>query len=124
MSYELFDEDAKSITGKFVTSSMGRTEQSIEHVTIKRCQVLLLRVISSYNYGPGKYRVRLAGAVDIGQGVSGNDPSTIAALAREPTNQSKNIDCLPKHGTLIVKMKDGSKKIIDLSDAETVTIVP
>jgi hypothetical protein len=34
------------------------------------------------------------------------------------------LECLPKQGTLIVKMKDGSKKIIDLSEAETVTIVP
>jgi len=33
-------------------------------------------------------------------------------------------DCLPKRGTLIIKMKNGSKKIIDLSEAETLTFVP
>jgi hypothetical protein len=45
-----------------------------------------------------------------------------------PTNFPKEIqtslDCLPKQGTLIIKMKDGSKKIIDLGEAETITVVP
>lgn len=36
----------------------------------------------------------------------------------------KTDNCLPKRGTLIIKMKDGSKKIIDLSEAETITVVP
>ncbi len=40
-------------------------------------------------------------------------------------NKTDNLEkCLPKQGTLIIKMKDGSKKIIDLSEAETVTVVP
>ena len=30
----------------------------------------------------------------------------------------------PKKGTMIIKMKDGSKKIIDLSEAEKITVVP
>ena len=50
-------------------------------------------------------------------GITGITPTD----TRAPAN---NLNCLPKQGTLIIKMKDGSKKIVDLSDAETVTVVP
>jgi hypothetical protein len=40
-------------------------------------------------------------------------------------NKTNNLEkCLPRGGTLIIKMKDGSKKIIDLNEAETITVVP
>lgn len=35
---------------------------------------------------------------------------------------TNSVDCLPKDGTLIVKMKDGSIRRIDLSQAEEITI--
>lgn len=41
-----------------------------------------------------------------------------------PNVNTNSANCLPKRGTLIVKMKDGSKKMIDLSEAQAITVVP
>lgn len=49
-------------------------------------------------------------------GLAGDARTTTLA----PTNE---LECLPKQGTLIIKMKGGSKKIIDLSEAATITVV-
>ena len=41
-----------------------------------------------------------------------------------PNSPSDPSSCLPKQWTLIIKMRDGSKKIIDLAGADSITIVP
>lgn len=117
ISYDLFDRDARRLGGKFVMASSGRSEQSVERITVSRRQPLLLRVIVQNNSGSGNFRLRLSGAVDAGQSPGGVDLSDLIP-------KDTKADCLPKQGTLIVKMKDGSKKIIDLSEAQEVTIVP
>jgi hypothetical protein len=48
----------------------------------------------------GKYRIRIDGAVEL----SPNGSTTTS------TNKPDNSNCLPKQRTLIIKMKDGSKK--------------
>jgi hypothetical protein len=48
---------------------------------------------------------------------TGNTPTDTRASAN-------NLRCLPKQGTLIIRMKDGSKRVVDLSDADTFTVVP
>jgi hypothetical protein len=128
----VFDEREVQLGAyKVATTTPGYTDQAFENVSLKRRQrVLVLISVSQHSTGFGKYRLRVSGAVNINQGatVSESDPLLEATEAsiRERRQRAKtdNLECLPKQGTLIVKMKDGSKKIIDLSEAETVTIVP
>ncbi len=130
VGFDLFDEKevrlvhaaATTIVSSFSTHTT--TGEAVRTVTVKHRQRMVLR-ISILGAGFGKYRLRLSGSVDLAQGVDEKATPTIGGLnASNQVGQPKHIDCLTKHGTLIVKMKDGSKKIIDLSDADTVTIVP
>ena len=70
----------------------------------------------------GDFRLRIGGAVEFGAKTNSFNAALAEAEAEERENKKGN--CLPKQGTLIIKMKDGSKKIVDLSEAETVTVVP
>lgn len=107
VSFTLFDEDARAITGETVGSS-GEEEKGIKRFTLSKKQTILLRisVISPYTTA-GKYRIQLSGAIDLGEGKSTSGGS---------------LECLPKQGTLVVKMRDGSTSKIDLSKAQEMTI--
>jgi hypothetical protein len=110
VAFNLFDNDAREIGSGSVTSHSGRTEQIVKRFNITRRQRVLLRIIVQASYGPGQYRVRLDGAVNFGQ----DTPSS--------RDNIDNPECLPKKGLLRVKMKDGSVRRIDLSEAEEITI--
>jgi hypothetical protein len=118
VSFNLYDRNAESIGSKSVSSYYGGgTAQAIARVDITRRQEVVLGISipeGVLNAQRGKYKLRITGPVELGQ--SG---STI--FPKEKTDSS---GCLPKQGTLIIKMKDGSKKIIDLSEADTITVVP
>lgn len=116
VSYDLYDRDARRIGGKSVVAGSGRSEQIIERITVSRRQPLVLRIIIQ-SASSGNFRLRVAGVVHVGQGSGGMDISDLIP-------KDNKADCFPKQGTLIVKMKDGTKKIIDLSEAQDVTIVP
>lgn len=126
--FALFDENEVQLTKKFATTYRDNSSQAVEKVYLKRRQRIVLSVMLQNNSGSGRYRLRIGGEVELGQnkpsgGVSGLDPTTQGAL--DPSrNQTNNPECLPKQGTLIIKMKDGSKKIIDLGEADTITVVP
>ena len=118
---------------KTAAATGGYSGQVVENVRLRhRQRVLVLISVTQFSTGYGKYRLRIGGAVDFDNGAAtcGNDPLIDATTPSiRPRRQSEggktdNLECLPKRGTLIVKMKDGSKKIIDLSEAETVRIVP
>lgn len=118
VEFDLFDEDAKRITNGFVQASSGKTEQTVKHINFTRRQSVLLRIsITDNHYRDGKYRLRLGGAVNIGRG--GFDP-----VPRPQRDNTDNPECLLKKGILRVKMKDGSVRRIDLSEAEEITIEP
>jgi hypothetical protein len=128
-SVAVLDENSKELSSSFLTAGGTKSEQQVMRVDVSKKQVVLLRIrVSAIMYGTANYRLRLSGAVHIGQQVETDetDPVMAGALRAIRSRESKvdNLGCLPKQGTLIVKMKDGSKKIIDLSEAETVTIVP
>jgi hypothetical protein len=108
--FDLYDEDAKKIAGKYVTASGGRSEQVVERVNVTRRQPLLLRIVVASIMGSGSYRLRLSGVVDSSQDRSSSRDNT------------DNPECLPKRGILRVKMKDGSVRRIDLGEAEEITI--
>jgi hypothetical protein len=121
VKFDLFDDDAKKIADKFVIASGGGSEQGVIRVSVTRRQSVLLRVTLQSNRGPGKYRIRLSGAVDVGQGEL-YDPTP--ELFKSQRDKIDNPECLPKRGTLIVKMKDGSVTRIDLSQAKEIMIEP
>ena len=110
VAINLFDNDAREIDSGSVMSHSGRTEQIVKRVNITRRQPVLLRIIVQSSYGPGQFRIRLDGAVNFGQDI----PSS--------RDNIDNPECLPKKGILRVKMKDGSIRRIDLSEAEAITI--
>ena len=127
-SVALIDENSKVLGNKAVTVGYVSTEQQTLRVNVPKRQVLLLRINTTAVIGGGSasYRIRLSGAVS-NNGIDA--VKAASAAAQELINQSKNskansLECLPKKGTLIIRMKDGSKKIIDLTEAETVTVVP
>ena len=118
VNFSLFDRNAAEIAGKTViTSQRTGSKQAVARVEVTRRQLVVLSVHIQDGYMHisvgGKYRIRIDGAVEFGQNGSATPPT-----------DSDISGCLPKQGTLIIKMKDGSKKIIDLSEAESVTVVP
>jgi hypothetical protein len=125
VSFEVFNEDARSIGSGFVVASNGETGQRVEHINFSRRQKVTLKIklpdtLSGLS-GPssGKYFLRLDGATHFGvsQGVSLPDVESDKQDLDTP-------ECLPKKGILRVKMKDGSIRRIDLSEAAEITIQP
>jgi len=118
VGFTVFDENEVRLADSYATS--GINPQAVEKIYVKRRQRIVLKVKTQNTTGFGQYRLRIGGDVVFGEkptgGISGYDKTT--------TSTSAIKECLPKQGTLIIKMKDGSKKIIDLSEAETVTVVP
>jgi hypothetical protein len=130
VSFSLFDRNAAEIASKTVsTYDGGGTGQAVERVDIKRRQMVVLGInipAGSFNNGVGKYRLRLAGAVDAGQDTPSHpiDPDVDAGVRaiRSQRDNTDNPECLPKKGILRVRMKDGSVRRVDLSEAEEITI--
>jgi hypothetical protein len=119
-SVAVLDENSKELGSKFITAGSRNSEQQVLRVNVSRKQDVLLRIrllAVPIGGGTATYRVRISGAVSFNQQNEGVDLSSFM-------EEKKSGDCLPKQGTLIIRMKDGSKKIIDLSEAETVTVVP
>ena len=132
IAFALFNEDGRRISTTSATAMLGRQEQKVARVSFSRRQRVLLSIgISEHQNGSAKYWLRLSGPVDVSQDAPSKEKSvgeefqeSLNRHAEGSGKQSQGTECLPKQGTLIVKMKDGSKQIIDLSKAETVTIVP
>jgi hypothetical protein len=126
VGFNLYDRNAEEIAAKGVSAANDQgTKQTITRVQIDRRQSVTLGVNFPnglyYKAVGGRYRLRISGPVDLSPSKpTGTTDDLDVSLA---INRS-SADCLPKRGTLIVKMKDGSKKIIDLSEAETITLVP
>jgi hypothetical protein len=102
-----------------------KAEQQVQRFTLSHRQMVTMKIWFGANNAEGRYQVLLSGAVKIGQDDASSKPKTVKDA---PTDTLELIPyspgCLPKQGTLIIKMKDGSKKIIDLSEAETITLIP
>ena len=116
---EVFNEKVRKIASASVTSISGRSAQRTLPVNFSRRERVLLRInVPEGNQVSAKYRLRLSGAIEVPQGTRG-DVAGVGESSRKDSG-----DCLPKQGTLVIKMKDGSRKVIDLGETETVTIVP
>lgn len=121
----LVDSNSEVIVKKAVSPPLGAQQSTagVQVQIVKREPLILgIKLPGGMNFdGTGKYKVRIDGAVEFGEKRGERKEALDTALERDG---NKNGDCLSKQGTLIIKMKDGSKKIIDLSEAETITVVP
>jgi hypothetical protein len=116
----ILDENEVVLASFSATGGGYSGGQGNQIVTLKRRQRIILQLgHTSFSDAGGEFRLRIGGAVGFEGSTS---PSPKGIDSREVTPPPS--ECLPKRGTLIIKMKDGSKKIIDLTEAETVTVVP
>jgi hypothetical protein len=121
----LVDSNSEVLAKKAVSPPLGAQQsRAVVQVQITKREPLVLGIKlpgdMSLN-GIGKYKVRIDGDVEFGEKRGNLNEVLYKAGERD---ENRNGDCLPKQGTLIIKMKDGSKKIVDLSEAETITVVP
>lgn len=136
VSFRLFkgkaEEFANNVADNGVaTAATSGTKSFTARTKATTRQMMLLCVdipsgFSNKSIG-GKYRIRIDGAVEFPQpsyGGTGNPQLDEALRLQQTRTTSDYTKCLPKSGTLIIKMKDGSKKIIDLNEAEEITVVP
>jgi hypothetical protein len=148
--FTLFDNNEQWLGGGSTMSIPNMPHQVVTKIYISSKQPVLLRITEGA-FGRGKFKLAVSGAVELSRGRPTTESENLDPLlsaTREsisprsttddhdpllttsnepisPRNRPDNLGrCLPKQGTLIIKMKDGSKKIIDLSEAETITIVP
>jgi hypothetical protein len=120
VTFHLFNDDDKPIATSAVFAFRGQTAREVKRISFTRRRRVLLRVsIPDEVLGSGKYKVSLDGAVTFASSTGGSVADLVDSI-----NKTQDVRCLPPKGTLVIKMKDGSKKIIDLSEAETVTVVP
>jgi hypothetical protein len=116
----ILDENEVVLASFSATSGTYNGGQGTQIITLKRRQRLILQFgHTSFSSAGGEFRLRIGGAVEF-EGSTSPPPKGISS--REVSSSPS--ECLPKRGTLIIKMKDGSKKIIDLTEADTVTVVP
>ncbi|MFN0138682.1 MAG: hypothetical protein ACKVQW_01175 [Pyrinomonadaceae bacterium] len=122
---DVYDENARKIATKNITSGLGRTEQSILRINIENRQTILLRITILHANGEGQYRLQLEGTVARNENTSS---SKIFYFPDTPSNKvSTGIDfsniaqplTLPQKGQLKILMKDGSIIVIDLSEVKS-----
>ena len=107
VEYEIFDPDARKIAGEYVSSQKGGENRRVDRFVLSRKTSFIIRLTPGTVWGKiesGTFRLRLSGPVDI--------------------SGASSLTCLPKQGTLRIKMKDGSVKEIDLKQADEITIQP
>jgi hypothetical protein len=120
----LLPETGKSLATMSVYAYI-KAEQQVQRFTLSRRQMVNMRISPGANSHEGRYQVLLSGAVKVGQsGIDSLPEPPVPSFNLSSKDKTDSSGCLPKQGTLIIKMKDGSKKIIDLSEAESVTVVP
>lgn len=143
LKIDLFDNNELPLGFELVMAIPSMPYRKATKIYIASKQPVVLRITEGVNFGIGKYRIEIGGVVEFSHdraiAKSVNSDSLVTATqtreidplvtATQPSNRSRNNTdylekCLPKRGTLIIRMKDGSKRIVDLSEAETVTIVP
>jgi hypothetical protein len=132
--YQLTDQNAEELTTKTITASKrdGGAKQGISRIEISKRQRLILAIsitndsFSNDSVG-GKYTIKINGA-DISQKDSSqnqaNSGTTLVDLELVQLKDKFN-EILPKvkkKKTLLIKMKDGSVKRIDLSQVEEIEI--
>ena len=136
--FKVFDQDAKVVANKYILIYPGQgSKQVVERVKITKSQLVRFGIdIPSRNPTDqsvvGQYRVRIGGSVDISKNSSTSEKTDGRSAILDRIFCGKGLTlikgikedtCLPIKGTLLIKMKDGSKKVIDLSQVEEIEYV-
>lgn len=113
VTIELFDSKSKPIRFKdhpnydFGVGSSGKNEQGMVTLHLTKRQRVLMRITQSYPNSTKSYRIRFAGAIEVGD------------AGKSPVSGSTS-DARVMH----VIMKDGSTQDIDLDRVDRITFTP
>lgn len=124
---DVFNEDARKLATKNLSSGSGRTEQAILRVNIEKRQTILLRITIYHANGEGQFRLQLDSGVARNEGTA--SPKIFYFPDAAPTKVVWGINFdnlptagLPNKGILKILMKDGSIIVIDLSAVSASTV--
>jgi hypothetical protein len=131
VGFSVFDRNAEEVAKKYVsTSEKGGAGQGVARFDVTRPQLMTLSINipggDIYKSVGGRYRVRIAGAIDIKQDApSSKEPDceeTFAEKMESVRVSDKLKELLPKSGILYVTLKDGSIKSFDLRQVAGVEV--
>jgi hypothetical protein len=99
----------------------GQTGRTVKSIRLRSRQTVILHLTEN-EYGAGTYRVRFDGPTSFGGGAT---PRGVAQTShRQGTSTGGNRMNLPPSGTLLIRMRDGSTKEIDLSLVREASVQP
>ena|ERR1700730_7993296 len=93
----------------------GETGHAVKSVRLRRRQTIILHLTEN-KYGTGTFRVRLSGPVAFSEASAGS-------VSGDRIDKVDRMG-MPTSGTLLIRMKDGSTKEIDLSLVQNVSVKP
>lgn len=108
-----------------VASHKGN-KREVASFNLNRQQIIVMKLASTGSYN-GSYAIRLGGAIELkSDTVAGQPPSASPPVASSPQNSTGvfSESCLPKSGTLIFSMPDGTTKEINLYGVQKVIHKP
>jgi hypothetical protein len=146
---EVLDSELNTLaTHNMNAATTSGSQQILKKINLGEKQTVLLKVTLDGNLA--NYKIAIGGAVDAGTASPSDTPpadtgggtntsaeSVVSEASPEPTaatgsNKFFNIDFgkfklgqfinMPKTGTLVIQMKDGTAQEIDLSGVKTVTV--
>ena len=96
----------------------GGTGRAVKSVRLRQRQTVILHLTEN-KYGAGTFRVRLSGPVAFAEGSARS-----VSDERADGNNGRNRMGMPTSGTLVIRMRDGSTKEIDLSLVRNLSVQP
>jgi hypothetical protein len=125
LSFELLERDAATsiLCCEGAQGDGGGTGRDVKSVRIARRRTVILHTTNG-PIGGGTFRIRLSGAAVSGGSVKTYDDDKIIENNRVGGNRSANRISVPASGTLLIRMKDGSTKEIDLSLVREISVQP
>ncbi len=116
LAFELLDKNAAGalLCCEGVQGDFGGTGREVSTVKLTKRQTVILHTTSNEGNGSGTFRFRFTGATL--SGASAQTGGNIGVVENNrSSNRAANQITVPSRGTLLIRMKDGSTKEIDLS---------
>ncbi len=105
-----------------VQGDFGATGREEKSVKLTKRQTVILHITN--NGGNGTFRFRFSGAAVSGGSIKNGGNNESAETNRSGGNRTGNRVNVPARGTLLIRMKDGSTKEIDLSLIREISVQP
>ncbi|MEP6923274.1 MAG: hypothetical protein ABI954_02310 [Pyrinomonadaceae bacterium] len=125
LAFELLDKNAANalLCCEGVQGDFGGTGREVKSVKLTKRQTVILHTTSNEANGSGTFRFRLSGAsLSGGSAQTGGNGETVEN--NRSVNRNGNQITVPAKGTLLIRMKDGSTKEIDLSLVREISVQP